>query len=197
MNIDSIIQWLLIFVPLALSPGPANILFAASGSSFGVKGSLPFWLGTNIVCIFQILFVGFGLGYVISAYPLFIEILKYIGILFLLYLAFKFFKMSVKKIEKIEPLSFKNGLIVEFLNVKFLIIPIIMFSQFYSAKNDSVTQFIILTISLSLLTMISNLIWILGGKVLISFVTSSNVQKVQGTIFGLMLCLTALWLAIG
>ncbi len=102
MNTEESIQWILIFGPLAISPGPANVLFAASGSSFGVRGSLPFWLGTNITCIIQSLAIGFGLGYIITKYPPITELLKYIGVSVLLYLAYRFFKLSITEAEAIK-----------------------------------------------------------------------------------------------
>jgi threonine/homoserine/homoserine lactone efflux protein len=197
MNTEASIQWLLIFGPLAISPGPANVLFAASGSSFGVRGSIPFWLGTNITCVFQSLVIGFGLGYVISKYPPIIELLKYIGVSVLLYLAYRFFRLSISEAEAIKPLSFREGVVVEIFNAKYLLIPTIMFTQFYSPISDGAQQVLFLTSMLAALTMASNLVWVFGGKVLTAFVMSNNVKKTQGKVFGVMLCTTAIWLAIG
>lgn len=197
MNTEESIQWILIFGPLAISPGPANVLFAASGSSFGVKGSLPFWLGTNITCIIQSLAIGFGLGYFISKYPPITDLLKYIGMSVLLYLAYRFFKLSITEAEEIKPLSFKEGVIVEFFNAKYLLIPTIMFTQFYSPASDSIQQILLLTSMLAVLTMVSNMVWVFGGKAVTSFVMSSKVKNTQGKVFGVLLCITAIWLAIG
>ncbi len=194
MSSEEIIQWLLIFVPLAISPGPANILFAASGSSFGVKASLPFWLGTNLICLLQTLAIGFGLGFIISKFPSIIDIFKYIGVLFLFYLAFRFFKQSTLQTEAIKPLSFKEGVVVEFFNAKYLLIPTIMFTQFYSVEKDSIDKILILTLMLAILTMLCNFIWIYAGRALILLVMNTNIKKLQNKIFGLMLCLTAIWL---
>ncbi|PLX61064.1 LysE family translocator [Sedimenticola selenatireducens] len=196
MSTEIAIQWILIFGPLAISPGPANILFAASGSSFGIRRSIPFWLGTNMTCIIQSLSIGLGLGYIISTYPVTIEILKYAGVVFLLYLASKFFKLSINEIEAIKPLSFKHGVIVELLNVKYLLIPTIMFTQFYMPEKDGLSQVVFLTALLAVLTMASNLVWVIGGKALTNFIADSNIQKTQGAVFGVMLCVTALWLAV-
>jgi threonine/homoserine/homoserine lactone efflux protein len=197
MNTEAATQWILIFGPLAISPGPANVLFAASGSAFGVRGSIPFWLGTNITCAFQSLAIGLGLGYIISAYPSTIEALKLAGVFFLLYLAYSFFRLTVREVEELKPLKFKHGVIVEALNVKFLLIPTIMFTQFYAPEKDGFSQIVLLTVLLALLTMASNLLWVFGGKALTDIAINRRAQKVQGLVFGVMLCVTALWLAIG
>jgi len=196
MNTEFIFLWLITLLPIVISPGPANILYAASGSSFGVKGTVPFWLGTNITSIFQTLAVGFGLDFLISTYPQIINAIKYIGIAFLLYLAFKFFRMSNTVKETFTPLTFKDGVIVEMLNAKYLLIPTIMFSQFYTPETDGYIQIFILTFALVALTLTTSMIWIIGGNSLALFVSKKNTQRTQGLLFGTLLCATALWLFI-
>jgi len=196
MNTELIFVWLITLLPIVLSPGPANILYAASGSSFGVKGTVPFWLGTNVTSIFQTLSVGFGLDFIISTYPEILSAIKYIGIIFLLYLAFKFFKMSNTLKTTFTPLTFKDGVIVEILNVKYLLIPTIMFSQFYSPETGGYVQIFALTFALVLLTLTTSMIWIVGGNSLALFVSDKHRQRAQGTLFGSLLCATALWLFI-
>ena len=112
MHTETVITWLLALVPLAISPGPANILFAASGNSFGIKSTLPFWLGTNLICIVQTLAIGLSLGFIINKYPGTVELLKYLGVIFLLYLALHFFRASVTEHNIIKPLKFLDGIIV-------------------------------------------------------------------------------------
>lgn len=196
MDTEFVLLWLATLLPIVISPGPANILYAASGSSFGVKGTVPFWLATNITSVFQTLAVGFGLNFLISAYPKIADMMKYMGIIFLLYLAFKFFKMSNTLKETLEPLTFRDGVIVEILNAKYLLIPTIMFSQFYHPETGGYRQILFLTFALVSLTLTTSMVWILGGKSLALFVSSKNTQRVQGLLFGSLLCVTALWLFI-
>ncbi len=196
MNTEYALSWLITLLPIVISPGPANILYAASGSSFGVKGTIPFWLATNLTSIFQTLAVGFGLNFLLSTYPGITITIKYMGIIFLLYLAFKFFKMSNTLKEAIEPLTFRDGVVVEILNAKYLLIPTIMFSQFYTPETGGYRQIFILTFALVSLTLTTSMIWILGGKSLALFVSKKNTQRVQGLLFGSLLSVTALWLFI-
>lgn len=196
MDTELVLLWFITLLPIVISPGPANILYAASGSSFGVKGTVPFWLGTNITSVFQTLAVGFGLDFIISTYPEIISTIKYMGIAFLLYLAFKFFKMSSTLRQTFKPLTFKDGVIVEILNAKYLLIPTIMFSQFYTPETGGYIQIFALTLALVSLTLTTSMIWIVGGNSLALFVSRENTQKIQGRIFGILLCLTALWLFV-
>ncbi|ORU92483.1 MAG: threonine transporter [Cycloclasticus sp. symbiont of Bathymodiolus heckerae] len=196
MDVELIGLWLATLLPIVISPGPANILYAASGGSFGVKATVPFWLATNITSAFQTLAIGFGVGFLMANNPSIVSFLRYGGVCFILYLAFKLSKPSKTLQKDIKPLIFKYGVIVELLNMKFLIVPMIMFSQFYSPQHDGVMQVLILTGALLSLTLTSSMVWILGGKSLTLFMSEDSTQRIQGPVFGILLCITALWLLL-
>jgi len=74
-------------------------------------------------------------------------------------------------------------------------IPSIMFSQFYR-PSDGYEQIFILTFVLLAITLTTSMTWILGGNTFASFVSNKKIQKHQGTFFGSLLFITAVWLAI-
>jgi len=189
--------WLMALVPLSISPGPANVLFAASGGTFGVRATVPFWLGTNLICVLQSLVVGLGLAAAVLKFPEVAKLLKYAGVAVLLYLAVRFFLSGVSRKEVVKPLSFKQGVVVELLNAKYLLIPIVMFSQFYSPEENGLVGLFTLTLALAALTMVSNFVWVAGGNILTSFLAKEWVAKYQGVFFGSILFVTAAWLGIG
>ena len=193
MNLDLLTILLVTLLPIIASPGPANILYAASASSFGIKKTIPFWLSTNMTSFFQTLAIGLGLNLIMQLYPMIIVVLKYIGVLFLLYLAYKFSKFSVNADKKIDVLTFKDGFVIEILNMKFLLIPSLMFSQFYT-PSDSYEQIFILSFTLLLITLSTSMMWMLGGNALASLVSDDKMQKYQEVFFSLLLFITAIWL---
>lgn len=190
------ITWFLSIAPLSFSPGPANVLFAASGSTFGVKASLPFWIGTNLICLIQTAIVGLGLATVITESSGVQIIFKYTGVLVLLYLALRFFQSKIKGRQVLKPLTFKEGVMVELVNAKFLLIPTMMFSLFYNPSQNSYWCIFGLTTALTVITMIANFVWIIGGKAAISAIENDRFTKYQGLFFGAVLILTAFWLAV-
>jgi len=193
LNLDLLTILLVTLLPIIASPGPANILYAASASSFGIKKTIPFWLSTNMTSFFQTLAIGLGLNLIMQLYPMIIVVLKYIGVLFLLYLAYKFSKFSVNADKKIDVLTFKDGFVIEILNMKFLLIPSLMFSQFYT-PSDSYEQIFILSFTLLLITLSTSMMWMLGGNALASLVSDDKMQKYQEVFFSLLLFITAIWL---
>jgi threonine/homoserine/homoserine lactone efflux protein len=74
---------------MAFTPGPNNIMLAASGVNFGLTRSIPHMAGVTIG--FAVLFVacGAGLGLVFAAVPTLHLVLKVAGALYMLWLAFK------------------------------------------------------------------------------------------------------------
>jgi threonine/homoserine/homoserine lactone efflux protein len=187
--------WVMTLLPLSISPGPANILFAALGSSFGIRASLPFWLGTNLICILQTLAIGLGYSALITRYPESAIVFQYLGVGVLLYLALRFFLSSLSRGQVSTAPGFVQGIIIQLLNLKYLMIPMVMFSQFYHTQQSSNVR-IVQTTALALLTMSSNLIWIIGGRALNRFIAQHYVENYQGIFFGSVLCVTALWLAL-
>ncbi len=193
MNLEFITILLLTLLPIIASPGPVNILYAASGSSFGVKKTIPFWLATNLISFFQTLAVGFGLNFIMQSHPQVLLLIKHLGVAFLFYLAYKFFRISIDTQSSATPLTFKDGVITEALNAKFLLIPSIMFSQFYNPDEGYIKIIILLFLLLSI-TLISSMIWILGGNTLSTFVSNVKIQKYQSIFFSSLLFVTAVWL---
>ena len=183
-------------LPLTISPGPANTMYAASGAAFGWRKTIPLWLGINCVCIIQTLAIGIGLGEVLFRYPAISDLFKYAGIAFMLYLAYRFVRSTGIKEGEAEPLNFKDGAILEFLNFKFLMIPTVMYTQFLDPESSKWLQVLILGLGLNLLNMSGHWVWIIAGNSLTKVFQSNRTMKIQGYIFGSMLLVVAIWIGL-
>ncbi len=64
----------------SITPGPNNIMLAASGLNFGLKRSIPHILGIGFGFGVMVILVGYGIGAALGSSPLLYEILKIIGI---------------------------------------------------------------------------------------------------------------------
>lgn len=183
-------------VPLSFSPGPANTLFASSGAAVGFRRTVPLLLGTNLVCILQSLMIGAGVGALLLRYPALQNGFKYAGCTYMLYLAYKFFHASVVAADELEAPGFLDGCILEFFNFKFLMIPMLMFSQFTGQQDGGWETILLLTFALGFLTLASNSVWILGGAAIHQLLGSEAAVKIQGRLYGSMLFGVAVWMAL-
>lgn len=89
--------WLGVMFPIVFSPGPANVVFAASGVQVGFKRSLPLMLGIDAVLFIKSIIVGLGFGVVFERLPAVLHGVQFIGAFYLVYLALSFLKVKTKK----------------------------------------------------------------------------------------------------
>ncbi|MCG2599352.1 MAG: LysE family transporter, partial [Achromobacter sp.] len=108
-------------VPMIISPGPGNTLLATAGGRYGLRGSVPFWVGFEAANLALCALYGLGLGGALHEHPQIHVVLKWMGVLYLLYLAWGFFRASAKPASQAadtRPLGFVDGFICVILNPK-------------------------------------------------------------------------------
>lgn len=194
-----IIMWLAVMFPLVFSPGPANIVFAASGAKVGVKRSLPLMLGIDTVFILKSIILGFGFGQLFEQYPASLQILQFFGACYISYLAISFLKSNTNNASQPEKiLGFKDGVIIQCLNAKGWIMVILMFSLF---AEPAQTQFgaggiWVLICLLAALNISMHLVWISFGQLITRLTGNQLNQYKQNIFYCLSLLIVAAWLLI-
>ncbi|MBC5765819.1 LysE family translocator [Ramlibacter albus] len=101
------------------TPGPNNVMLAASGANFGYRRTLPHMLGINIGAAVLTVVVCLGLGVVFQRFPALHGALKIVGALYLVWLAWKLAGASVQRgSAAATPLSFTEGAMFQVVNPK-------------------------------------------------------------------------------
>ncbi|ABC33141.1 putative threonine efflux protein [Hahella chejuensis KCTC 2396] len=198
MSLSFVAAWLAVMFPLVFSPGPANVVFAASGAQLGVKRSLPLMAGIDLVFVLKSLLVGFGLGAVMQEYPQCYSIMRTAGACYLFYLGYCFFRPALSR-ETAQPkvLGFRDGLIIQLLNAKGWIMVVLMFSLFGAQGEDATERALWLAAMLALLNVCTHLAWIAAGAVLVKGLAGGLGQQVQAFLFGGGLIVVGVWLLLG
>ena len=70
-----------------VTPGPNNIMIMTSGLNFGIRRSMPHFLGICLGFPVMVVVVGLGFGVLFEKFPVLHEIIKIAGIIYLLYLS--------------------------------------------------------------------------------------------------------------
>jgi threonine/homoserine/homoserine lactone efflux protein len=73
----------------SVTPGPNNLMLMTSGANYGIRRTMPHFLGVVLGFLLMIVLVGLGLVRVFEAYPLSHEVLRLLSIVYLSYLAWK------------------------------------------------------------------------------------------------------------
>jgi threonine/homoserine/homoserine lactone efflux protein len=89
MRPEQAIAFLLFAVAAAGTPGPSNLLLAATGSQVGVLRGVPCLLGVTLGMGVMMSVVAFGLGSSVLGHPWLVHSLHAVGAAFLLWLAWK------------------------------------------------------------------------------------------------------------
>ncbi|RAV27776.1 LysE family translocator [Sinomicrobium soli] len=198
MNIDTFIAWLGVMLPLMISPGPANIVLAGAGMKQGVKNSIPLIIGINTVIVSYSLIIGLGLGEFLRSYPKLLFGIKMAGIVYIFYLSYKFLVIknfnSAKANTKVY--TFYDGLILQLLNPKGILMLFLMFSLFLNPNKNQAIQVLSMVLMLLILAIFCHIIWVTGGNAITKFIKHEKSQKIVNYIFSISLSIVAIWLLI-
>jgi threonine/homoserine/homoserine lactone efflux protein len=194
------ILFLQIIIFLFITPGTPRIVIVSYSMNYGVQKCFWTALGDITANFIQATLVIFVLGTFFSDNPTFLNIIKWIGVIYLLYLAYDVYKSSPKEInsEIITAKSFfsffKDGFLVAGTSPKaWLFFPLI-FPQFIDFNSNYVVQFFILILTYVVLDFLSLIGYALLAQKLITWIKAN--PKVINTISASVLVFIALIIII-
>ena len=192
--------FLQIIIFLFITPGTPRIVIISYSMNYGVRKCIWTAFGDITANLIQATLVIFVLGSFFSDNPNFLNILKWIGIIFLFYLAYDIYKTSPKDINSkiISTKSFlsffKDGFLVAGTSPKaWLFFPLI-FPQFIDFNSNYVVQFFILITTYVVLDFLSLMGYALLAQKLIIWIKAN--PKTINTISASVLVLIALIIII-
>ena len=177
-----------------VTPGPNNSILTASGIKFGFIRSVPNIIGISSGHGIQLALVCFGLGSLFLQFPIFLEILKYIGACYLLYLAWKMFgslNISITD-EKSSPLKYYEAILFQFVNPKAWVICITAVSLFYPEKENLIIGTLFLVIMSTIINLPSISMWAFGGSVIRHYLSNEKLKKIIEWLLAILLFGTAI-----
>ncbi len=181
---------------MVLSPGPGNTVLAAAGAKFGVRGTVPFWLGFEAANLFWCLVYGLGLSEIFRQHPLLNQTMKWAGTIYILYLAYGFLRSSALSARsEMRPLGILDGFVSVSLNVKIHSMILVMFSQFLNPALPLLAQVIQIAIVFILVCLACHFPWIYAGQIIFSRFKTARAMRIQGYLFAACLALVALFAA--
>ncbi len=173
------ILFLQIIIFLFITPGTPRIVIISYSMSYGVQKCVWTALGDITANFIQATLVIFVLGTFFSDNPTFLNIIKWIGVIYLLYLAYDVYKSSPKELNSKIITSksffsfFKDGFLVAGTSPKaWLFFPLI-FPQFIDFNSNYVVQFFILITTYVVLDFLSLIGYALMAQKLINWIKTN------------------------
>ena len=196
--LQTTVALILFLFPLAYSPGPGNIFFAANGARFGFRATLPSNIGYHVATWFVTAAIGFGFLAAIERFPQLFAALKVAGALYVLWLAWKMLRAgTLDASEEAKPATFVDGVALLVLNPKAYVIIALMFTQFLGQSNMSLfASVMLITTVFTLNNLVAFSVWALAGDQIAVYFRSPRSARLLNLMFGGVLAAVAVWILL-
>ncbi|MFC7420065.1 LysE family translocator [Iodobacter arcticus] len=183
---------------MSVTPGPNNLMLAASGGNFGFRRSIPHLLGISIGHGIQVFIVGILLAWVMASINTARPILGVIGCAYLLWLSWKIWKAaSPEGKEAAKPMSFLAAALFQWVNPKAWVMVLNTVILFLPAGQNNIIAVISLAALCALINLPCICIWAwLGDALRQHLLVPARLKLFNGTM-AVMMAITALFLLQG
>ena len=196
--IELTIALILFLFPLAYSPGPGNMFFAAIGGRFGLRASAPAIIGYHLATFVVTAAIGFGFAGVARMSAEIFDLMRYLGSAYIFWLALKFLRAGATDDGKdARRATVMDGAILLLLNPKAYLIIALMFTQFLQANSNSGAGLVFwITSVFTLNNFVAFTVWTIAGDVLMRRFRSEDSARPLNIASGLMLAAVTIWIVL-
>ena len=197
--VDTTLWGTILFVSIvSMTPGPNNLLLAASGANYGFIRTLPHMCGVIVGFALMVVASGFGLGIILNEFPQVILPMKIISVSFLIYLSWRIAKGGAHVIEgKAQPLSFLPAVLFQTINPKGISFLLSIMGAQVSDTGPLLPQLIPLFILLPAFTVLSAVTWTMFGAAIGRLMQSQQAFKIFNVIMASLLIICVIPIALG
>lgn len=186
--------FLSVMVPIAFSPGPANLSLASHGVAFGMRRSLAFLSGLIGSSFIIVSLISLAFNRLISDFYDVLLPLKYLGAIYLLYLSYRLFAKAIgKKDGPDKSMSFIAGALLNALNGKFYMMVFVVLSQFMDSRFETAIKLVLWFV---LVTIAGNLLWLQAGVYGRTLFHSERAIRIQSIFYSVTLFVTGCYLLV-
>ncbi|NLA93600.1 MAG: LysE family translocator [Spirochaetales bacterium] len=189
INIPALIAFTLV---ASFSPGPSTISTASMVLTFGYRKSIRYQAGILAGLFLVMVASGFVAATITTRFPRLVPVMTLGGALYILYLAFLIIRSSVTINEEIKkPLGFFQGMFLQFLNVKIVLVGLTVYSTFLVDLPHTLLWRIVSASFFAAIAIPALLLYSLFGVVLLRLLRSPRTAKIINALFGVALIYTA------
>ena len=188
MDSSTLISFATFAVVAAFTPGPNNVMLAASGANYGFRRTLPHIFGILVGFCSLVVAAGLGLATLFMIMPWLYDVLKVISVLFLLYLAWKIGSAGCATTKhKDRPLSFVQAASFQLINPKSITVIISSVTAFTSTAENVGAEVTILLVVFATVTICATCTWAVFGTAIAHLLTSQTRLRQFNIIMSLLL----------
>ena len=194
------ILFLQIILFLFITPGTPRIVIVSQAVNYGVKKCIWTALGDISANTMQMVLVVFVIGGFFSNNPQILNILKWLGIIYLFYLAYDIYNSKILNINKKKSYSksifsfYKDGFLVAGTSPKAWMFFPLIFPQFLDFNSNYYVQFLILMFTYISLDFLSLMAYAIAADKMVKWLKAN--PRTINTISACILIIIALFIAI-
>ena len=176
-----------------ITPGPNNFTCLYLGAKYGLRGAVPYLLGSKSALFVKSILCGAFHMALASALPAMAEWLTWIGCAYMLYLAVIMIVSGWKKNDdstaRFSGAAVRDGISLQIFNGKSWLVALSMFPVYVTPIGTSFGTILLASLLLVFIALISSLIWIFSAYTLQGLMV--KYKKPFGVIMGVTLVFCA------
>ena len=147
-------------IAASVTPGPNNIMVAASAARNGVRATVPHMFGIAAGFGVMILIVGLGLAAPLARLPLLQSAMRWVGLIWLVYLAWQIAIAAPPEEGPARPLmGFGGGALFQWINPKAWLMALDIATSWVSVNHAAMPQVMLMALVFVVVGVPSNLVW--------------------------------------
>lgn len=193
--IQTTIALILFLFPLAYSPGPGNLFFAANGARFGFRSTVPANAGYHAATWIVTAGIGFGFISAFDRFPAAFLAVKIAGSVYVLWIAWKLFRSGALREGGVaKPATFVDGAVLLLLNPKAYVIIALMFTQFLDPAREQLVAVLLISTVFTFNNLVAFSVWTLvGDRISLVFRKPESAHRLNMA-FGALLAMVGVWM---
>lgn len=159
----------------SITPGPNNVMLMASGATYGVRASVPHLLGVGIGFMVMLILVGLGISEVFLRYPVSLDLLRVVSVLYLGYLALSLARArSTAGADHVatRPMTFLQAALFQWVNPKGWAMALTAVTAY--APSHGVGVILVIAAVFALINLPSVGVWVVLGQKMSRWLTSER-----------------------
>jgi threonine/homoserine/homoserine lactone efflux protein len=194
MPLDMFLLLIAFLTPLAWSPGPANMTFAAMGARAGLSSIWPAIWGYHLATLIVTLAIGAGFGIIAALDPAILRAMQFAGAAYVLWLAWRIAHAGRTLTGGDSALiGFRDGAFLLLLNGKAYVILTLMFTQF---PPLTLGLLVFISVAFTANNIAAMVGWALLGDRLLARFRNEAAARAINFGFAAVLCSVAIWMLL-
>lgn len=183
-----LLPFIIFTIAAAFTPGPNNFMLMSSGMNFGIKKTIPHYLGIVAGMQIMIIMTGLGLGSILMHHPRAHEILIIISLAYILYLSWKIMRSTYQNQTPLsKPFSPLQAIFFQWVNPKAWMMAIGTISIFTAGSQQLWKVMLLICGILFIICLLSGGTWMIFGNYMQKILRNKKQRKIFN--FAMAACL--------